>query len=72
MSIQSERIQVLSKEFNSLVERMNESHDLGTEERRRKLRRMRELVIEIDKLIAFKQEREDYGITSPAGPASKT
>jgi hypothetical protein len=58
MATQPEQLQVFSKEFNSLVERMNESHTLSTEERRRNLRRMRELMVEIDKLIAFKLKRE--------------
>jgi hypothetical protein len=65
MSIPIERLHALSAEFDSLVLRLNESHNLSTEERRMKLRRMRELMIEIDTLILSNLEKDKIIVTSP-------
>ena len=61
----SERFQLLSREFESLVQRLNDSPNL--DERTKLLRRMKVLIVELEMLISssLKRDTQDIPILSP-------
>ena len=55
--------QLFAHEFDSLVEKLHESSSL--EERRKLLRRMKVLIVEIDMLILSSLKRDGQGTPNP-------
>jgi hypothetical protein len=64
----SERFQFLAHEFDSLVEKYNESPTPSLEERTKLLRRMKVLIVEIDMLILSSLKRDSQDASSPLSP----
>jgi hypothetical protein len=64
MTTPSERIEILGHQFDSLVQRLNSSPTLSLEERTQLLRRMKILIVEIDRLILSDLKRDKQDITS--------
>lgn len=64
----SRRFNVLAHQFDSLVERLNESPTPSLEERTQLLRRMKVLLVEIDMLIMSDLRRDDQGILGSPSP----
>jgi hypothetical protein len=64
----SERFQSLGHQFDSLVERLNESPTPSSEERRKLLRQMKVLIVEIDMLILSALKRDNQDASSTPSP----